>query len=84
MSVATSYQYQGKTRQTAPASALALADCRPDYVELKTWTEPLSEIRQFDDLPPAAAAFVKFFEKQLGRAVTRIGVGPERSQVILR
>ncbi len=34
--VATSYLYQGKTRRTAPASALALADCQPQYTELET------------------------------------------------
>lgn len=82
--VATNYKYQGKTRSTAPASALALTECQPEYVELETWTEPISGIRKFEDLPPAAAKFVEFFEKELDRPVTRIGVGPERSQVILR
>jgi len=82
--VATSYLYKGETRQTAPSSALALAECQPQYQELGTWTGPISDIRKFSELPPAAAAFIEFFEAQLGLPATRVGVGPQRSQVILR
>ena len=82
--VATHYRYRGDLWQTAPASALALAQCEPVYEELPTWREPLSDIRQFTDLPANAAAFIEFFEQQLKVPATRVGVGPQRSQVILR
>jgi adenylosuccinate synthase len=82
--VATSYLYRGESFHTAPSSALALAECEPQYQELDTWSEPISDVRKFDELPPAAAAFVEFFEHQLKTPVTRVGVGPERAQVILR
>ena len=82
--VATSYTYRGKRRRMAPSSALALAECTPNYEQLATWTEPISDIRNYTDLPAAAAAFVELFEAELGVPVTRIGVGPRRSQVILR
>jgi len=82
--IATSYNYKGKRRRTAPSSALALADCQPNYEELPTWTETISGVRDYADLPPTAVAFVKRFETELGVPVTKIGVGPHRSQVILR
>lgn len=82
--VATSYSYLGKTRQTAPTSALALSECKPNYTEMTTWQQELSDIRKFDDLPSEAKKFVNLFEKELGVPVTRIGVGPNREQVILR
>jgi adenylosuccinate synthase len=84
VSIATSYTYRDKPRYTAPSSALALAGCKPNYEQLGTWTEPISDIRDFANLPAAAAAFVQRFETELGVPVTKIGVGPHRSQVILR
>jgi len=82
--VATAYKYRGDLWQTAPASALALAECDPVYQELPTWEQPLSDVRDFDKLPPNAAKFIEFFEQQLKVPATRVGVGPQRSQVILR
>ena len=82
--VATSYAYQGKKRSIAPSSATALFDCRPNYQELKTWDQNISNNRKFAELPPEASAFVKLFETELGLPVTKIGVGAERNQVILR
>jgi adenylosuccinate synthase len=82
--VATSYTYKGARRQTAPSSAIALAECRPNYEHLKTWSQELSGVRDYAELPAAATAFVKFFETELGVPVTKIGVGPHREQVVLK
>jgi adenylosuccinate synthase len=41
-------------------------------------------VRDFADLPAEAQAFVGLFETELGVPVTKIGVGPERRQVILK
>jgi adenylosuccinate synthase len=82
--VATSYTYLGQKRQTAPSSALALEQCKPNYQHLKTWSKELSGLRDYADLPPEAKAFVELFETELGVPVTRIGVGPRREQVILK
>lgn len=82
--VATSYTYQGAKRQTAPSSAMALAACRPNYVRLETWKQELNGVRDFADLPAEAKAFVNLFETELGVPATKIGVGPQRRQVILK
>lgn len=82
--IATSYTYRDQKRSTAPSSAFALAECTPNYQELPTWSESLENVRQFEDLPEAAQRFVDMFQSELRTPVTRIGVGPERSQVILR
>lgn len=82
--VATSYTYQGSQRQTAPSSAMALDECRPNYQELKTWNQEISGIRGYSDLPSEAVAFIELFESELGVPVTKIGVGPHRDQVILK
>ncbi len=82
--IATSYTYRGKHRLTAPPSARDLAECQPNYKRLKTWSQELSDVRRYEDLPQAAVDFVQLFETELEVPVTKIGVGPWRNQVILR
>jgi len=82
--VATSYTYRNKQRKTAPTSAIALSDCVPNYQKLPTWEAEISGVRKYDKLPAEARAFVELFETELGVPVTRIGVGPNREQVILK
>ncbi len=81
--VATSYTYKGEKRLTAPSSALALADCQPNYQELFTWDEDISSIRDYTKLPHQARSFVALFQTELGIPVKKVGVGPQRQQVIL-
>lgn len=82
--IATSYTFEGEQRTTAPSSAFALAECTPNYQELPTWKQELSSVRDYAELPPEATSFIELFETELGVPVSKIGVGPERSQVILR
>ncbi len=82
--VATSYTYKDKRRLTAPTSAAALADCIPHYQIYKTWNQEIGDTRQYADLPKAARDFVELFETELSVPVTKIGVGPNRNQVIYK
>jgi adenylosuccinate synthase len=84
VNVATSYNYRNQERLTAPTSALALAECTPNYKICNTWEHDISEMHEFSELPPEAVAFVKLFEDELGVPITKIGVGPSRQQVIER
>jgi len=82
--VATSYNYQGQERFTAPTSALALAECTPNYQSLPTWWHDISEMHNFKELPAEVINFINLFEKELKVPITKIGVGPSRNQVIER
>ncbi len=82
--VATSYTYEGHNRSTAPSSALALADCKPNYQTYPTWDRDISGLRNYSELPAEAANFIELFETELGVPVTKVGVGPGRQQVILK
>jgi adenylosuccinate synthase len=84
VTVATSYNYDGQKRLTAPTSALALSACTPNYQELATWTQEITAVRDFAELPQEAKDFIHLFETELDIPVTKVGVGPHRDQVILR
>jgi len=82
--ICTAYEYRGETLQMAPDSAWALEKCTPIYTELPSWTEDITNVRQFEDLPENAQQYVLTLEKWTGTPVTYIGVGPRRDQVIIR
>lgn len=82
--VCTKYKLDGHEIIVAPDSAARLVESEPVYEHLPNWTEDISDVRMFEDLPKNAQDFVKFIEAQTGLPVSMIGVGPERSQVISR
>ncbi len=84
LQIATSYTYDGAEHKTAPTSVLALEACKPNYRQCPNWTEDISAVREYGELPAAAKAFVELFESELDVPVTRIGVGPERNQIIYK
>lgn len=81
--VATQYRLNGKLINTAPNSAINLAQCQPVYITLDTWGD-ISGVRVYVKLPSPAKAFVELIEKELNIPITKIGVGPKRHQVIIR
>ncbi|MCC6381465.1 MAG: adenylosuccinate synthetase, partial [Dehalococcoidia bacterium] len=77
------YEVDGQIIRTVPASATVLARCRPIYEELPGWSDATSEVRNFDDLPAQAQAFIRRVEVLLGCPVDLISVGPAREQAII-
>ena len=81
--VATSYTVGGR-RVTWPLPLHDLEHARPHYTELEGWEEDISAARRMEELPPAAAAYVAAVEELAAVPITRVSVGPERSQTIVR
>lgn len=84
LQIAVSYTYKGAERRTAPTSVAALEECRPNYLKCRNWTEDISGVRSYGDLPEAARDFVELFENELKVPATKIGVGPNRGQIIYK
>ena len=80
--VCTAYRIDGRTTETIPASAAALARAQPVYHELPGWQQDTSGVRRFADLPSQARAYVRYIEDVLGAPVCLVSVGPEREQAI--
>lgn len=82
--ICTGYELNGKTTLDFPASLKDLEKCKPIYEELEGWTDDISHVRNFNDLPKAAKAYIHRIEELTGAKVAMIGVGAERAQVIVR
>ncbi len=83
--VCTAYETpQGKLIDAFPATTDELANYTAVYKELDGWSEDISKIKSFDELPKTAQDYLHFIEDYLGIEVYLVSVGPERSQNIIR
>ena len=83
LQICTGYQKNEKTYQDLPLGPTDL-DYQPVYEEMPGWQEDIMEIRQWENLPQAAQAYIQRIEELSGVPARYISVGPERDQVIKR
>jgi adenylosuccinate synthase len=82
--VAVEYELDGVRHDEFPAGTARLDDVRPIYERHPGWSEDITAVREFDDLPAAARDYVTWIEKLVGVRIVLLSVGPERDQVIPR
>jgi adenylosuccinate synthase len=61
-----------------------LPDYEPSFHEIDTWDQDLTDVRDWDELPPEAQRYLQRIEASVGIPITMVSVGPERDQIILR
>lgn len=85
LKIATHYKTEdGKVIDYFTSSTTKLYDYEAIYEELPGWTEDITKVRSFDELPQNAKNYIAFIEEYLGINVCLVSVGPERSQNIIR
>ncbi|WP_156683483.1 adenylosuccinate synthase [Oceanivirga miroungae] len=82
--VAVAYEIDGKKYMTYPSWIRKSTKVKVIYKELDSWTEDISKITNYDDLPENCKKYVEFIEKELDTKISMISVGPERTQNIYR
>jgi adenylosuccinate synthase len=82
--VCVGYQIEGQVEQVLPADEAQVMEAEPVYETLQGWSEDITKVRTFMDLPQAAQAYVRFVEEATGVHVAVIGVGPGRNETLIR
>ncbi len=82
--VCKAYELDGKRLDHFPTNAGFQQNIVPVYEHHEGWKTDIAPCRTFGELPAQARQYVEFIEKQTGIPVNLIGVGPDRSQTILR
>ncbi|HEV2107225.1 MAG TPA: adenylosuccinate synthase [Thermomicrobiales bacterium] len=82
ISVCTEYHVGGSRLNHIPARGEVLSSTIPHYVGTDGWLTDISGVREQEDLPAEAIAYVHFLEEALGAPITRLGVGPGREQLV--
>lgn len=79
----TSYKKDGAIIRHFPASLEELSKCEPVYEEFDGWDEDISNIRDYNSLPPNAKKYLSRIEEIVEVKVKLIGVGKERTNTIV-
>jgi adenylosuccinate synthase len=82
--ICTSYKSDGKLIKEFPASLETLQKCIPVYEEMKGWKKDISQVTNYEDLPPQLKAYIHRIEELIKIKMVILSVGPQRSQTIIR
>ncbi|MBL4591388.1 MAG: adenylosuccinate synthase [Phycisphaerales bacterium] len=66
------------------ADGILLDDAVPVYETMVGFSEDITAVRSFDELPPSARAYIERIESFVGVPVGTVSVGPDREQTIRR
>ncbi len=82
--ICSAYEIDGARVTHFPSHIDDLKRAVPVYETLPGWSEDLSGVRGYDDLPARARAYLDRIGQLLGRPVSIVSVGPDRAQTIIR
>lgn len=83
LKICTAYEFEGKLLDEYPPNFRVLEQCKPVFEELPGWTEDITGIRKFEDLPVNAQNYVKRIEAMTGIELLTFSVGPAREQTVI-
>ncbi|TVR39076.1 MAG: adenylosuccinate synthase [Cryomorphaceae bacterium] len=81
--VCTAYEINGEVVEYFPYD-INIEGIKPVYKELHGWSEDLTAMNQWEQLPSELIDYIAFIESETGVPVRIVSVGPDRSQTILR
>jgi adenylosuccinate synthase len=82
--VCVAYDVDGVRVDEVPVSQSDFHHAVPIYEEFPGWTEDITGVRRFEDLPKTAQDYVLALEKISGSRISAIGVGPGRDAIVVR
>jgi adenylosuccinate synthase len=81
--ICTHYELDGKIIDYVPGNYADFVKVKPIYIELPGWTENITQVSRFSDLPMNAQQYLKTIEKLSGVNITLFSVGPDRTQTVV-
>lgn len=84
LKICRAYRIDGKETTFFPCDADQLSRVTCVYETVPGWSEDLTAIERYADLPDAVKHYLATVERFVGVPITMLGVGPKRSQVIYR
>jgi adenylosuccinate synthase len=82
--VCIGYNYRGEVYTDTIPFDLSDTDIEPIYKELKGWNVDITECETYEELPKEAKDYIAFILTEVNIPITRISVGPDRLQTIMR
>ena len=77
------YKYKNELLTYYPYKESVHYKAEPVYQDFDGWTEDISSVKSFEDLPKNAQNYIKTIEDFTKVPITFISVGPERTENII-
>ena len=82
INICTAYEIDGKTTTHFPANAEDLRRVKPILEPHPGWSEDITKVAKFADLPENARKYVARISEIIGKPISMVSVGPSREQTI--
>ena len=83
LKICTAYKMGDEKTKDFPTTQ-KLYDAKPEYISMPGWSDDITSVRNFNDLPKNAQKYVLKIEELIGVKIKYISVGPRREQLIKR
>jgi adenylosuccinate synthase len=83
LQICTAYEIDGRRTTDFPSHVDDLRRVVPVFETLPGWQKDIRQVRDLDDLPGEARRYLDRIAELVGRPVSFVSVGPERSQTIV-
>jgi adenylosuccinate synthase len=83
LKICTVYQCKQDQLPDFPAALKVLDQCTPVYEELPGWSDDITGIKDMDDLPENAKAYLKRIEELVETPIQIVSVGPGREHTMV-
>ncbi|MBE4704171.1 adenylosuccinate synthase [Spiroplasma platyhelix] len=83
LKICTSYLLNNQEIKYVPSQIKNFAQCQPQFITMPGWTEDITKVTSFDQLPINAQNYLKKISELVGVPITMFSVGPNRTQTIL-
>ena len=82
--ICTGYKLDGEHIDYVPSTINQLSRVEAEYIELDGWSEDITAVKSYDELPANAKAYIAKVEELTKTEVAVVSVGPDREQTIIR
>jgi adenylosuccinate synthase len=83
LQIGVGYRIGDERIDILPVGAELLARCEPEYEEIPGWSGSTVGLRDYDDLPQNARAYLRRIEEICGVPIDLISTGPDRDETIV-
>ncbi|HJE58197.1 MAG TPA: adenylosuccinate synthase [Nocardiopsis listeri] len=80
--VCVAYDVDGVRHDEIPMTQTDFHHATPIYEYFDGWSEDITAVREFDELPKNAQSYVRTLEEMAGAPISAIGVGPGRDETL--
>jgi len=82
--IVTKYFIDGKEIDYMPSTVTELAKVTTESITLPSWSEDISEVKNYEDLPVNCRNYIETIEKLLDISIDIISVSPEADATIIK